>query len=149
MNRKTLIDQLVLEVPGSCACFKVRSAARKVTRRYEEALKPTGLTGTQYTLLVAFLIASDQTLSEIAEQLGMERTTLLRNLKPLQRDGLIDIASGQSGRTRAVTVTDKGVVLMGEALPMWRVAQERLKAELGEPLWHQVQESLNMLGQVA
>jgi len=148
MDRKSITDKLMSEVAGVCACQKVRSAARVLTRRYEEALKPTGLTGTQYSMLTVILVTEGRTLTELATFMDIERTTLLRNLKPLERDGLVEVSAEGFRRARTVTASDKGVAIMAKALPLWREVQNSLKAELGATGWKHMQDSMNILGQM-
>lgn len=127
--------QLADEVAGACACFKVRQAARLLTRIYDHALKGADLRATQFSLLVAAALGDAPTLSHLADILGMERTTLLRNLGPLERRGLIAVSPEGHRRARQVTVTQTGLQTLARALPLWRAAQERLRAMMGETDW--------------
>lgn len=115
----------------NCACFNVRKAARAVTQLYDNILKPTGLRGTQFTLLVALSIRGNIGISQLAEVLVMERTTLTRNLKPLEKQGLIDISEGSDRRTRTVRLTAEGREKIKETTPYWEQAQEIITEGLG------------------
>ena len=114
-------------------------ASRKVTRMYDEAMRPMGITPTQFTLLAVVGGSDTVTLTELAELLGMERTTLLRNLKPLEREELIAVSAEGYRRARSVQLSDKGVSVLSEALPLWRNAQAILKKQLGADIWNQLQ----------
>jgi len=83
MDRKTLIKTLRNDVATVCVCRKTRETARKISRLYDDLLQPAGIKATQFTLLAAISVQGDATLTELAESLGMDRTTLSRNLKPL------------------------------------------------------------------
>jgi DNA-binding MarR family transcriptional regulator len=118
---------------GGCTCFKLRSLTRRVTQRYDQALAPSGLTVTQYSLL-AHALRQDAapTLSELAQQLFTDRTTLTRNLKPLADAGLVKVGDGADARSKAVLVTAKGRSAFQAARPLWRQAQARLRAQAGD-----------------
>ena len=118
-----------------CTCFNLRKAARAVTQYYDEVLKPSGLRATQFTLLVAAHNAGPITINRLAERLVMDRTTLTRNLKPLERQRLIQIVSGEDRRTRAVTLTERGHEVLAQALPLWEEAQRQIVERLGRERW--------------
>lgn len=147
MIEKSLAEQLISDVLGACACDKLRTAARRITRRYNEALKPAGLTATQFTILTTICLTDGATLTELADHLGMERTTFLRNLGPLERQALIktnDHGHGH-GRARTTKLTKKGTAVMAIALPLWRQAQQALKKQLGNETWNQVHTGLTAI----
>jgi DNA-binding MarR family transcriptional regulator len=134
-----------LDVAASCLCTKIRKAARAITSHYDDALKPCGLRSTQFTLLVAASLGSESSISELAEQLGMDRTTLSRNLKPLERDGFVTLSNDQPGRTLVVTLTPKGRRVLDRALPMWDEAQRRLTRRFGATGTHELDAGLDRL----
>lgn len=145
MKRAEVIEALRRDVAGYCACEKLRTATRIVTRRYDEALKPVGLKGNQFTMLTVASLTDAMTLTELAKKMGMERTTLVRNLKPLEREGLISLSDEGFRRSRTAEITDKGLSLLQQALPIWRDAQDALRRELGEETWKTVHEGLSAL----
>ena len=120
-------------VAWSCAAANVRRASRVVSQLYAKALAPVGLEGTQFTLLIAAGATGGLPLSNLADALVMDRTTLSRNLKPLQRRGLVTVAAGADRRVRLVSLTPAGRALLRRALPLWQQAQERVIAALGRP----------------
>lgn len=132
-----------IEQTPECACFNLRKAARAVTQYYGEALKPSGLRATQFTLLVAIYNAGPITINRLAERLIMDRTTLTRNLRPLEKQGLIESASGEDRRTRAVTLTDRGREVLSQALPLWEQAQRQIVELLGRERWGEMLEHLS------
>jgi DNA-binding MarR family transcriptional regulator len=120
-------------MPSPCTCFKLRSLTRRVTQLYDQVLAPSGLTVTQYSLL-AHALRQDAapTLSELAQQLFTDRTTLTRNLKPLADAGLVKVGDGVDARSKAVLVTAKGRSAFQAARPLWKEAQARLRAQAGD-----------------
>ena len=90
-------------------------------------LSESGLRITQFTLLVACSLGGQVTVSELAERLGMDRTTLTRNLKPLERDGLLEIFTDKTdARIRLVQITEEGEATIARAYPLWQRAQEEV-----------------------
>ncbi|WP_286830029.1 MULTISPECIES: MarR family winged helix-turn-helix transcriptional regulator [Kordiimonas] len=145
MNDQDIIEQLRQDVAGQCACQKIRKASRTITRRYDDALKPFGLTGNQFTMLTIISLADKVTLSRLAEIIGMERTTLIRNLKPLERAGLVTIAAEESRRAKHATISSQGLNTLSKALPVWRNTQASLKADLGDKTWQVVHQGLDAI----
>ncbi len=121
-----------LTSPAACACFNLRKAARAVTQLFDDTLQPSGLRGTQFPILAVVSLAGPETIGRLAERLVMDRTTLTRDLKPLEREGLVEIVPGEDRRTRTVTLTKRGHEALGRALPLWKKAQARIVEDLGE-----------------
>ncbi|GAB4144918.1 MAG: oxidation-sensing regulator MosR [Cyanobacteria bacterium J069] len=124
------------QVVNSCACFNLRKAARVITQHYDEILKPSGLLITQFTILVAIALVGSGTISELAERLVMDRTTLTRNLKPMMREGWVEAQPGQDQRTRVISLTAQGEAALAIALPLWQQAQQNVEDGLGEQRWN-------------
>ena len=123
--------ELNLSDPANCLCFNLRKAARSLTQIYDAALKPTGITAPQFTLLTAVKRQGPVSLSDLAAALGMDRTTLTRNLKPLQRDGLVASAEGDDRRVRLLTLTAMGRDRLRDAEPLWRAVQSKVTGTFG------------------
>ena len=119
-------------ITWQCGCFNTRKAARAVTRFYDGMLAPSGLKATQLTMLGAISISGPARMSELAEMLALDKTTLTRNLKLLEAAGLIAIAAGADRRARVVALTGAGTDALERALPRWREAQRRMAEHLGE-----------------
>ena len=115
----------------ACSCFAARRAARMVTQHYEQHLKPSGLTVTQFTLLALLSLGGPQPLSRFAGQLGLERTTLTRNLRPLVTRGWVTESAAGDRRVRLLTITRRGTSAARAALPRWRAAQKSIARRLG------------------
>jgi DNA-binding MarR family transcriptional regulator len=119
------------KVNDTCLGARVRRVARAVGNHYDEHLKPSGLKGTQFTLLTAIYLNPKATISRVAESLLLDRTTLNRNLKPLEREGLIESGPGKDLRTRTLKLTEVGVETLARALPLWLEAQTASMNRLG------------------
>ncbi len=129
-NNPTNQHRDVLE-PPACACANLRKAARAVTQVYDEALRPSGLKATQFTVLATLAKRGELPLTKLAEVLVMDRTTLTRNLKPLVAKGWVGTAEAEDQRVRRIALTDAGREVLGAALPLWRGAQAQLAEGLG------------------
>ncbi len=123
------------EIEQTCACLHVRKAARAVTQLYDEVLQPTGLRSTQFNLLVAVALAGEAPVTRLAEALVMDRTTLARNLKPLESQGLLTIDAGTDRRRHLVRLTERGRQALATALPYWEQAQKQVVTRLGQEQW--------------
>jgi len=117
--------------PGECFGLALRRAARAVSRRYDEALAPLALNIGQFSMLVLLAGLGPVRIQKIAETLAMDRTTVTAALKPLQRRKLVRVdVAGDDARARDAVLTPAGEALLREAMPLWRVQQERLKKML-------------------
>jgi len=121
--------------PENCTCFNLRKAARVVTQMYDDALKPAGLRATQLPLLVWLADGRTVTMTTLAQDLVMDRTTLTRNLKPLMNQGLLVTVDGEDKRQRPIAITPAGLAKLHEAIPLWNAVQEKLTRELGDSRW--------------
>ena len=120
---------------SDCLCFRARRAARAITRAYDAALRPTGLQATQVTLLNVVALGPEgaRPMGQLAEILALEISTLTRNLRPLERAGLIGITRSENDRrVRVVRLTEAGKVRLAAALPHWHRAHAEIVATLGE-----------------
>lgn len=122
-------------VVSACTCLSLRKATRVITHHFDEILKPSGLLITQFTVLAAVARAREGTINELAEILIMDRTTLTRNLKPLVREGWLQVKIGRDQRTRIVSLTTQGEAALERALPLWQKAQEEVVEVLGDQRW--------------
>ena len=131
----------------TCACNKVRTAARLVTRSYDDALRPIGLRATQCSVLAAIAAQQDGAMSitELAEVMSMDRSTLKRNVTPLEDLGLLTVGVEGWRRSRSLSLTDKGRSALNAAIPLWESAQKRLKKLLGADGWSDIQSSFDNL----
>jgi DNA-binding MarR family transcriptional regulator len=122
-----------MPTPDLCNCLAIRKAARHVTQFYDRRLAPTGLTTPQFSILARLRRRGPSTINELAEELVMDRTTLGRNLRPLERDGLLAIAADPADRRRrALAVTPEGEARLGQAAPLWAAAQRDFADRFGQ-----------------
>ncbi len=112
-------------IGDACLCLAVRRTARAVSRRYDDALRPVGLTSGQFSLLSALAGEDGLPLGSLADRLGMDRTTLNRNLQPLLAHALVgDRADDGDARRRLLALTVAGRDRLAAALPHWQAAQD-------------------------
>ena len=113
-----------------CLCTALRRAALASTALYDEALAPSGLKVTMYRLLKRAAEGEPPSISELARRMGLDRSTLGRNVRVLERERLVALRSVEDGRERAVTLTAKGRAALEAAAPLWRDAQRDMKHRL-------------------
>lgn len=131
---------------ASCVCLGLNRAARATARRYDAALKPLGLTSGQFTLLSALMRERPAPIGALAEALGLDRTTLSRNLQPLQAAKLVEVkADPRDARVKGLAVTPKGREIFSAALPLWRRAQRDSNARIGRGRWRVLRPFLDSL----
>lgn len=133
----------------ACTCGELRRAARAVTLLYDKAFESSGLLSTQLGALHTIYNSASITISKLAGELDMDRTTLTRNLSVLERQGLINISSGKDHRTRIITITSKGTNSIANAIPLWNEIQRKVKQEMGEKAWHELIQSLSQFMKIA
>lgn len=122
----------MLNAVSECNCLAIRQAARHVTQLYDQLFAPVGLRATQFAILSRLRRQGPMTINALAGLLVMDRTTLGRNILPLQRDGLIGVvASPADRRRRELRLTDAGLAKHEAALECWSVAQQRFEAAFG------------------
>jgi len=131
MQNKIHTEITELSIANSCICSKLKAASRMVSRTYDHALKPIGLNSNQMTILVAVSLMSPVSITKLSEKLSMERTTLTRNLRPIEKSGFIELQDGY-GRTRELKLTVAGQSILSQAKPLWDAAQSDLIEKLGE-----------------
>jgi DNA-binding MarR family transcriptional regulator len=106
-----------------CACLAARKTAQRLTRVFDEKLRPHGLTINQFSMLTTLILAGPSTVSELAERLGIDRTTLTRNVALGEQRKLVSVSPGKDLRERHVAITHTGRLAAEAALPAWREAQ--------------------------
>lgn len=127
---RTLPDTARSAAASPCTAFKVRSLSRRITQLYDETIAPSGLRSTQFSLLANARRprgAAAPSVTELAEALFMDRTTLTRNLGPLVHAGLVALRSGADARSKAVVVTEAGEQAFRQARELWKLAQRRVR----------------------
>lgn len=120
-----------LTIARTCTYFNVRRATRVLGDVFDEALRPHGLRGTQFSLLVTISLTPTPTVGVLAEVLAADRTTLTRTLAPLERDGLVASERGEDRRQRRLRLTPRGQARLAAAVPAWDRAQAWVMERLG------------------
>ena len=110
----------------------MRRAMRRLSQHYDDALRPFNLKLSQYSVLANLARRPGSTITDLAGLLDMDRTTLTRNLGPLQRRGLVAIRTGTDTRIREVSLTEEGGRLLDAAMPSWRSAEDAIRTQLGK-----------------
>ena len=122
-----------LPPPEECTCLAVRQAARHVTQFYDQHLAAAGLRTTQFSILVKLKRLGPMTINALADEMVMDRTTLGRNILPLERDGLISIAPGRTDRrSKELRLTDAGPERLQAGHEGWKQAQRQFAAAFGD-----------------
>lgn len=116
----------------SCFNFSFRNAARTVTLLYDRALAPAGIRSTQYSLLVVLAAYGNLTINELAAGLGLDRTTLSKNLRPMIGRKLIQLKPLEDKRKKALNLTRAGYAMLEECQPLWEGAQSHVQKILGD-----------------
>jgi DNA-binding MarR family transcriptional regulator len=129
--------------PLDCNCFAIRQAARYVSQLYERHMGEVGLTSAQFTLMASIASKPGVQMAELADSMVMDRTTLVRALKPLQRDGIVE-AEQQTRSSRAVglKLTAAGKQLLTKGVEQWQAAQAEFEQKYGEKRAHALRKSL-------
>ena len=123
--------ETTLRVRDCCLCLHVQRAARVLARRFDEALRPIGLTNGQFSLLMSLNRPDPPGIASVATLLAMDRTTLTAALKPLERRGLVKVAKDPSDRRgRRLSLTPEGTTLLASAVPVWEQTHRDVEALL-------------------
>ena len=142
MIMSSMDAQEFAKLPALCPVFNVRAASRLLTQLFDDTLKPSGLQITQLSILVGIATSEDPTINQLAKILVMDRTTLTRGLRPLEKTGLIKIKKGDDKRTTLLEVTPKGIKTMYKALPYWKKARAKVVEDYGEKFLDGLNKSL-------
>jgi DNA-binding MarR family transcriptional regulator len=123
-----------MTIPSTCACTSLRKTSRAVTRFYDEAIAASGLSISQFSLLRTLSRRGPIPLSQLADTMVMERTSLYRMIAPLETRGLVTVTQGQ-GRARVAALSEQGRASMNDTADAWETAQGRFVQTLGEEKW--------------
>lgn len=132
-----------------CMCASLRRASRALTQQYEDALRPTGLRATQFTILQALTLAGDVTQGQLGEILAMDSTTLTRTLAIMSRQRWVKKRRGADRREWRIGISSEGKALFNRALPHWERIQTQLHKQLGNTQWEQLMALTNTVTTVA
>lgn len=129
----------------TCHCILLRKASRKVSSYYDEALAPLGVNIGQFSLLRNINRLAPISLTDLAVQVELDRSTVGRNTKVLERMGLVAIGHGEDQREAMLTVAPKGAAILKQGAPLWDSVQDDIEARLGTEKTRQLQELLAAL----
>lgn len=132
--------------PSHCFSNNLYKTARAVSRLYAQEMRPTGLARSQFAILEHLARSDGSPTSALAQCLYMERTTLTRNLRPLERAGWVSRTTApDDARVKLVVITEPGRRKLKEARSYWRKAQKRMLTMFGEDEWRQLEDSLRTM----
>lgn len=131
----------------NCLCFHLRSTSRALTQFFSSKLSAHGLLPTQTPILSALANRPEASMAELSDWLSMDRTTLVRNLRPLERDGLVKLSGKGRGGKVMVEITLKGKSALARLMPDWRAAQRAVVKTLGDERWSAILSDLKRAAQ--
>ncbi|MFJ6208260.1 MarR family winged helix-turn-helix transcriptional regulator [Lysinibacillus sp. NPDC092081] len=132
-----------------CVCANLRKRTRVVTQLYDKLLQPTGLKITQYSMLANIVHQQSVSISRLGEILLLDQTTITRNINLLKQNGYVDLARDpQDARAKVITLTDKGVEKLNEAVPIWEDIQERIINDIGIEKYEDFYETLKTMQKI-
>lgn len=131
----------VISLP--CTCASLRRASRTISQRYDQAMRPLGLTITQFTILQALSLTGEILQGKLGEILAMDSTTLTRTLAIMKGHGWVTIRQGADRREHWLSLSTSGKAEFNRALPHWKTAQTQLRTQLGEKRWHNLSKLIN------
>ena len=141
--------EATLRIRDCCLCLHVQRAARALARRFDEELRPLGLTNGQFSLMMSLNRPEPPAMASVAALLAMDRTTLTAALKPLERRGLIKVASDRTDRrSRRLTLTSQGKALLASAVPVWQKTHQDLESQFEDGDVDRLRGSLRALSSV-
>ncbi|CAN7432055.1 MarR family transcriptional regulator [Bosea sp. LjRoot9] len=128
-----------------CYCTVLRSATRRMAAFYDEAMAPLGINIAQFSLLRSIARLEPVILTELGRRMELDRSTIGRNVRVLERMGLVKLGSGKDRREATVTLTEAGRRVLQEAAPLWETAQAALEARMGVKATQELREILNRI----
>lgn len=146
MSRSAPSYETAQMIGESCVCLRVQRASRAIGRRFDDAFRSLGLNNGQFSLLMSLNRPSPPTVGELAERLAMDRTTTTKNLKPLERRGLLKVRpDDKDSRARRITLTNAGRALLADAVPHWQATNDAVRASLGKADLASLHSALRMI----
>ncbi|HTL48955.1 MAG TPA: MarR family winged helix-turn-helix transcriptional regulator [Verrucomicrobiae bacterium] len=134
----------VIKEEEVCVCFNLRKASRVITQIYDDVMRPLGYRSTQITLLGVIHKHEEITVKELAEFIDTDPTTLIRNLRVLEKEKLVDLQPGEDRRQRKIMLTEKGKDLLARAYPLWKKTQDKIASLVGRQRLNQLLDDLSL-----
>ncbi len=138
INIPANLPKTPIEEGEVCICFYLRKVARIITHIYDEKMRPLGYRATQINLLGVINQQQPVTVKALAGSTDADPTTLIRNLRVLERKDLVHLAPGEDRRERLVTITAKGQKVLAKVYPVWKAVQDQIAAQVGRERLHQL-----------
>ncbi len=136
MGEKTQRDvDIYAQAAAVCACANFRKVSRTVTQLFDQALQPSGLRSTQFIILLEIATVPSPTIALLARRLVMDPSTVTRNLRPLEKQGLIKAVSTENRRGRVLTLTLEGHEMVEKVVPLWERTQNLFIKRVGQKRW--------------
>ncbi|MFN3230676.1 MAG: MarR family winged helix-turn-helix transcriptional regulator [Alphaproteobacteria bacterium] len=129
-------------IAGICPSASLKKTSRAVSRYFDDALQPVGLRSGQLVMLMTIAVLERPTYGQLARDLVMDSSTIARSLRPLERDGLIELVSGPDRRRKSVQITADGLDRIRTAMPHWERAQQHFLGQVGSKTWDSVLKGL-------
>ncbi len=139
------LANLDLNGTGYCASLNFRRTARAVTRMYDTAMQNSGIRSTQFAILVGIAKTQPVSMGKLADVLIIDRTTLTRSLRLLQKERLVTISKRTTMRQRLLELTPEGVGALARSLPLWRAVHAQFVSEVGSDYWLKLRGELERL----
>ena len=136
---------LARDMGRTCVCFNMRKATRFITQFYDRSLRSTGLRVTQLSLMTAIRVLGPISFRPLSEAVGMDQTTLSRNVSLLEKKGLVEMEPGEDHRSRRICLTQSGHEGLKQAYHLWKAAQAKIVSKIGSDNWTSVLESMNSM----
>jgi DNA-binding MarR family transcriptional regulator len=132
-----------------CVAYNLRKSSRIVSKIYEKEMRPAPIRGPQFSLTIMIAKRGAVTISGLAKEIGADRTTLTRNLKQLERKGIVQIAPGEDSRMKVVSLKPKGEQAIRASVKHWKKAQTKVVSALGEERWVRMLADLSAVSALA
>jgi DNA-binding MarR family transcriptional regulator len=136
------------EIAKVCATFHLRRATRFVTNLYDRSLRAENLTSSQFVLLIVLALTKDSKMTETADVLGMDRTSLTRLIAPMVKKGLVTTKSVSDRRAKILALTPKGRAALNRAIPLWEAAQAKFNTVFTRDEWLKMVKKLERVDQL-
>jgi len=141
MHMQVMAEDIDITAPLGCIGARMRRTSRALTAAYNEAFHEAGIRSSQWPILAALRVAGSMSLGELAEAVGSDPSTISRNIRPLLRDGLIDLTDADDGRKRHARLTPTGITTYNLAYRQWKRVQDQALGLLGEA-WPELRDKL-------
>ena len=148
-NGQTDFTEIALNECLDCLCHEFRKTARVVINFYDDALKNADLKSNQFLILVAVAFMKSTNFKTLAEFLGIDQSTLARNLVTIEKQGFVTVKPGKNRREKIITLSRKGKRKLASAFPLWQKAQKTLLDKFGIDRWHKLKAEMDEVAAAA